>query len=303
MDIRAIGMVVYTYVVLEERFEDIWHWFQDVETWAGQPYAEFHFSSRAKKSRRIWKATSTNRADLYQRLRVEQPWLTLHFGWPTGLLRNYQTKGLFACAISYLQPRRGSERYRKPSYLALIVSPDILLRSTTGAPGLFQLGAQAWRTVGGVYGFVDVETGIPPQDHLSRNIDAFLSNLVPSDFYPELEKWHLLQSRLDRRVWKAFWGNFLSAEHLELLGGVREMRRSDPHYELKAEYRERAYQQGIERLRGCGCHEQWRELANGGVLLTLSPSPLDWFEPQAQERRARLQEALGHLAIGPWDLE
>ena len=37
--IRAIGLVVYTYGVMEERLEVLRRWFDAVEAWLGQPFA------------------------------------------------------------------------------------------------------------------------------------------------------------------------------------------------------------------------------------------------------------------------
>jgi hypothetical protein len=188
-----------------------------------------------------------------------------------------------------------------PSYMALIAHPEVLMQSTTGVAGFLDLGARAWQIVNGVYGFIDVETGVSLQDDILRNFAHLFDSTVPPKYHQEFRKWQDLMPKLDKRVWKAFWGNFLGAEHLRQLGGIQEMRRADPRYRLLPEYLERAYQQGVERLRACDCYHEWRDLANGGVLLTLSASPLDALEVPVQARRARLQKALGQLAIGPWD--
>lgn len=73
--VEAVGLVVYTYDVLEERLDAIWAWFQAVEAWAGHVFTEYGFSPREKQSLRIWKATQKNRANLLERLRTEQPWI------------------------------------------------------------------------------------------------------------------------------------------------------------------------------------------------------------------------------------
>ncbi len=295
--IRAIGMVIYTYAVLEERLEALWEWLHRVEAWSGQPYAEFNFSSRTKESLRVWKATDKNKAMLYHRLKTEQPWSYLHLGWPRGILRNTGIKGLYVAVNSRPQPDRGGESYRRPSYVYLEVHPDVLNQSTTGVPGFLDLGVQAWHIIEGVYGFIDVETGIPLQDNLFRNAMHFFDSTVPPAYHPEFRAWQDLMPLLHRRVWKAFWGNFLGPEHIRQLGGLQALRRADPLYRLLPEYLEQAYRQGIERLRACACYETWRELTGGGVLLTLSPSPLDWFDPAVQERQRRLQTVLEPVAL------
>lgn len=295
--IRAVGMVIYTYGVLEERLDPLWDWLQRVEAWSGQRYAEFHFSPRAKHSLRVWKATPKNLANLYHRLQVEQPWFVLNLGWPRGTLDSVVPQGVFVSVGSEPQPERGTESYRRPSYIYLEVTPEVLLQSTTGISGFLDLGIQAWEIADGVYGFIDVETGIPLQDNISRNVAHLFDSTVPPEYHREFRKWQELMPKLDKRVWKAFWGNFLGAEHLRQLGGVQEMRRADPLYRLLPEYLEQAYQQGIERLRACDCYEEWRELAGGGVLLTLSSSPLDVLDPRVQERQRRLQAVLEPIAL------
>lgn len=189
------------------------------------------------------------------------------------------------------------ESYRTPSYIYLQVHPEVLVRSPGGISGFLDLGMQAWAIVDGVYGFIDVETGIPLQDAISRNAFHLFDSTVPPEYHREFRKWQELMPRLDKRVWKAFWGNFLGAEHLQELGGIRELRRADPLYRILPEYLEQAYQQGIRRLRESNGYHEWRELAKGGVLLTLSASPLEWFEKEVQERRVKLQEALEPIAL------
>lgn len=298
-EIKAVGMVIYTYTVVEERFENLWSWLQRIEQWSGQSFAEFGFSPQAKESLRIWKATAKNRANLYQRLQVEQPWSVLDFGWPAGTLRSApsKTKGLDVAILSSPQPWHNSGDYRRPSYIYLEVHPEVLMQGTTRVSGFLDLGMQAWEIVDGVYGFIDVETGIPLQDNVSRNAIHLFDSTVPPEYHREFRKWQELMPKLDKWVWKAFWGNFLGSEHLRQLGGIQEMRRADPLYRLLPEYLEQAYQQGIERLQACGCYEEWRELASGGILLTLSPSPLDWFDSGVQERRKQLQAVLEPVAL------
>jgi len=304
-EIRVVGMVIYTYAKLEERLEELWNWLKRVEEWSGRPYAEFNFSSRTKESFRIWKATEKNRTSLYRRLHVEQPWSDLHLGWPQGTLQSSvsKTRGLYVAVGSSFQQLHGGESYRSPSDIYLGVHPDVLAHSTTGVSGLLELGMQAWEIIDGVYGFIDVETGIPLRDDILRNAIHLFDSTVPKEYEMEFLLWVHARSELDKRVWKAFWGNFLGEEHLRQLGGIEEMRRADPLYRRLPEYLEQAYQQGRARLRESSCYHEWRDLAHGGVLLTLSESPLDWFEKQVQERKACLQEVFGQVALGPWDYD
>jgi hypothetical protein len=298
-EIKAIGMVIYTYGMLEERLEGLWNWLREVERWSGQPYGEFSFSPRGKVLYRIWKATAKNMANLYRRLQTEQPWGTLFLGWPVGTQKGWQhvTKGLYLIIGSTPQPLRGGESYRSPSEIYLGMRPSVISGSVTGISGLLDLGLRLWEIVDGVYGFIDVETGVPLQDDIYRNAIFFWDTTVPPEFQREFRAWQGLSPTLNKRVWKAFWGNFLGAEHLQELGGIRELRRADPLYRLLPEYLQQAYQQGLERLRASNGYYEWRDLARGGVLLTLSTSPLEWFEKKVQERRARLQEALEPIAL------
>jgi hypothetical protein len=298
-EIQTIGMVIYTYERLEQRLDPLWDWLHHVEQWANRSYAEFNFASRARESLRVWKATSQNREKLYQRLQTEQPWSEILFGWPRGALNDtlLSKQGLLVVIKSRPQPERGMEIYRTPSYVYLQANPDVIQASTGGVEGFMRLGMAAWEIVEGVYGFIDVETGIPLQDNISRNAIHLFDSTVPPEYRREFRKWQELMPKLNKQVWKAFWGNFLGAEHLQELGGIRELRRADPLYRLLPEYLEQAYQRGLERLRASGGYHEWRELAGGGVLLTLSASPLEWFEKEVQERRARLQEALKPIAL------
>jgi hypothetical protein len=294
-EIRAIGMVIYTYERLEERLDPLWDWLHHVEQWANRSYAEFDFVPRGKQSLRVWKATHQNRTKLYQRLQTEA-WFSFSLGWPRGALR-ISSPPLYVCVTSRPQPERGMESYRTPSYVYLQAHPDVIQASTGGVEGFVRLGMAAWEIVEGVYGFIDVETGIPLQDDIFRNAIHLFDSTVPPEYHREFRAWQELMPKLDKRVWKAFWGNFLGAEHLRQLGGIQELRRADPLYQLRPEYLAQAYQQGKELLRASKSYVGWYELAGGGVLLTLSASPLEWFEKEVQERRERLQAVLAPIAL------
>jgi hypothetical protein len=300
--VQAVGMVIYTYHGLEERFERLWDWILQVETWTRTTCAEFHFSSRAKQSRRIWKATPENRQNLQARLYEEQPWSILDFGWPAGVLRSTpaEMKGWEVAFGSRLQPTPGTTGYRRPSYIYLEVHPDILTNSTTGVEGLLNLGVNLWQLVDGVYGFIDVETGVPLQDDISRNVIQLFDSTVPTHYHQEYRLWQRLDNQIDKRVWKSFWGNFLSSEHLRQLGGIKEIRSANRN-QSRAESLDQAYKQGTARLQGIDCLERQIALANDGVCVTLSHSPLDWFQPAVQECQHQLQHTLGQVAIGEWD--
>jgi len=294
-EIRMVGMVIYTYEILEQRLNPLWDWLHRIEQWANRSYSEFNFVPRGKQSLRVWKVSHQNQTKLYQRLRTET-WFSFSLGWPRGALR-ISSPPLYVCVTSRPQPERGMESYRTPSYVYLQANPDVIQASTEGIEGFVRLGMAAWEIVEGVYGFIDVETGIPLQDDIFRNAIHLFDSTVPPEYCREFRKWQELMPKLNKQVWKAFWGNFLGAEHLQELGGIRELRRADPLYRLLPEYLEQAYQRGLERLRASGGYHEWRELAGGGVLLTLSASPLEWFEKEVQERRARLQEALEPIAL------
>jgi hypothetical protein len=181
----------------------------------------------------------------------------------------------------------------------MIAAPQVLARSQAKPSRILELGALLWQVVNGVYGFIDVDTGVPLRDDLFRNIDFLYSNLLPPEHAPEFRMWQQLMHCLNRRVWKAFWGNFLGDEHLQEMGGVRDMQRADPRYRRLPEYEEAARQAALLRLRACP--GQQRALANRGVLVTLSDSPLDWFDPDMPQRVDLLQSALGRVALGAWD--
>jgi len=296
--IRAIGLVVYTYGVMEERLEVLRRWFDAVEAWLGQPFAEYGFAPRGKESLRVWKATEHNRERLVERLRVERPWFVLDFGWPAGTLkaRAYKTGGVDVALKSREQPWKGGTSYRSPSYLSLIAHRNLLEQGNC-VEGLLQLATSAWQAIDGVYGFIDVETGVPPQADLIHNFDQLLSNRIPPEYFAEFKAWQLLQPSLDRRVWKAFWGNLLGAEHLRRLGGIEQLRRGDALRRRLPEFERQAYQEGLEALESCECYQKRSELTDGGVLLTLSESPLSWDDAEVQKRRQRLDATLAAIAL------
>ncbi len=37
--VRVVGMVIYTYAVLEERLDPLWAWLHRVKAWAGHSFA------------------------------------------------------------------------------------------------------------------------------------------------------------------------------------------------------------------------------------------------------------------------
>jgi hypothetical protein len=292
-------MVIYTYAVLEDHVEDLWNWVTQVERWAGHSFAEFHFSSRAKQSFRIWKGTPQNRERFYQRLQIEHPWSVFDFGWPTGELKSspWKTKGFEIAVGSRPQPSQGSESYRRPSYVYLECHPDILNQGALGLAGFLELGTHIWRMVNGKYGFIDIETGVPLQDNISRNAIHLFDSTVPPIYHQEYRLWQRLDAQLDKRIWKAFWGNFLGAEHLRQLGGIQRMRSEDPRYRLLPEYLEQAYKEGHYQIKQCDSSCELRDLSNQGILVTLSASPLDWFEAEVQQRRELLQNILKPIAL------
>jgi len=296
--VRAIGLTIYTYSVLEEKTDQLWEWFQKVEKWSGRFYEDFVFASRDKESSRIWRATSKNKENLYGRLQTELPWDVLIFSWPKNSLRSnpYHVEGVHISMKSCPQPWKGGESYRIPSYLSIIFNPDILFQFPLSIEGFLQLGIEAWEIIQGVYGFVDVETGVPLQDNLLRNIAHIMSNLVPPDHFEEFQQWQSAIPVLDKKIWKPFWGNFLGSKHIEEIGGFKELRKADP-YTPYDEVSRIVYEKGIEILRNCQYYEEWHNLKNKGVLLTLSQSPTDWFQEETQTRREGLGKILKKVAI------
>ncbi len=302
VEIRAVGMALYTYAALEEKLDVLWSWIEAAEEWSGRPFAEYYFTTQAKSSRRFWKATPANRARLYSRLQAEQPWSGLWFGWPGLRQEVSQSGGVWVDLMSRPQPARGT--WRRPSVVGIFTGPAVVSSDRERVPGLLSLGRQLWSITGAVCGLIDIRTDVSPLDDFRCRIYyAFGPADAPEEVRREMYLRQTTMSHLDRRVWKAFWGNFLSAEHLRQIGGIRDIRRSDPLNRLLPEYLERAYAQGRDRLRTCGGYHEWHDLSHGGVLLTLSPSPLDALQPEVHARQSLLQEALGRVALGPWDLE
>jgi hypothetical protein len=301
-EVRAVGMVIYTYGDIVQQAKTLWRWLEAIELWARRPFAEYNYNLRGKDSLRVWKANSRNRERLYTAMETE-PWFGLSLGWPTISRKTYATKGIFVAVSSSPSTGSGEERYRTPSYLYLEIHPDILIHSLNGITGFKEIGVKAWESLGGVYGYIDVETGIPLRDNIMRNAIHLFDSTISKEHQMDYLLWMHARSELHKRVWKAFWGNFLGKEHIRQLGGIQEMRRANPRYATLPEYLERSYVQGLERMRQNKPFHEWLDLSDGGVFITLSSSPLDWFSLQVQDKRKKLQDLLGRLALGPWDYD
>ncbi len=296
-NMRTVGMVIYTYSTLEQRFKELWEWVEAIERWSGKSFTTYYFTPEAKRTSKAKSLTLKERERLSERLQLETPWYAWGIAWPTIEKRLYLVGGIQITIRSRPQPERGQESYRSPSYIFLEAHVDLMESSLTQAASLVSLGTQLWRIVDGVYGFIDVETGVPLQDDLLRNSIHLFDSTVPPEFHAEFREWQKLMPVLNRRVWKAFWGNFLGAEHLEIMGGVKDLQRADPQRRMLPEYKEQAYRIGRQKLEACDCFKRFEPLSGGGVVGCLSESPLDWFEPEVQTRTSRLQATLGDLAI------
>lgn len=298
--ILEVGIALYTYDALEARADAIWGWVEDVEAWSGRPFVQFAFAPRAKPlSTRVWKASPANRSKLRERLNSEQPWDHLHMAWPSVHGQSPVAEGALLWLGCEAPPARGMEAHRRPT--VLYFSANSSLFTLERVQSFVALAVRGWQIVGGARGFIDVNTGVPLHDDLFRNAVLGADSTIPDPYLREYYGWQRVKPSLDKRVWRVCWGNFLNPEVLRQVGGIQEMRRADERYRLLPEYLERAYAQGVTKLRECTCFHEWRELGNGAVFLSLSPSPLDWFSEEVQARRERLQQALGHVAVGPWD--
>lgn len=297
-NIRAVGMVIYTYSILEQRAEELWAWMEAVERWSGKDFTTYYFVPEGKRpSKRARRLTHNERGRLPERLRTATPWYAWGVAWPTFEEPLHLVGGIGVSVKSRPQPERGQERYRSPSYVFLEAYVDLLETSLNQVASLVSLGARLWRIIDGVYGFIDVETGVPLQDNLLRNAIHLFDSTVPPEFCTEFREWQELMPVLNRRVWKAFWGNFLGAEHLQMMGGVKDLQRADPQRRMLPEYKDQAYKAGLQKLEACDCFQRLEPLSDGGVVGYLSESPLDWFETEVQTRAEQLQSVLGELAI------
>ncbi len=294
--INEIGLVIYTYEPLENRLDPLWDWFRLVEEWYGNPYKELSFSARNKKLGKIHTASSINRNKLYKRLIDNKSWNLLSMGTPNGVLSNFISdlpKGINATLKSVQQPKLGGESYRTPSYLSIIVDP-MIFNDVNQINGFIDLGIKAWSIVNGIYGFIDINAGIPPSDNLVRNFACVVSNLIPIEYIQEFKEWQLILSKLNKRIWKVFWGNFISREHIQMIGGYDRMRKED-YYRPQQELLEISWNKGHQLLEGIA--ETVINLPNNGMFLSLSINPLDWLEEKTQNQQKILQNILGSISI------
>jgi hypothetical protein len=292
--IKAIGMVIYTYAQLETFIDPILQWVQLVEDWSGRSFEAFHFDPRGKFSQRIWVANEKNRAALYQRLLQDQPWANISFGWPKGVLKSSVAAagGLQVIIKSRQSNPQLSSNFRTPSFLYIEVNSSILLSPDTHLSGFQELAVKAWEVIGGVYGFIDVETGIPLQDDISRNALQLLDSTIPEEMTTAYQRWKDIAPLLDTRVWKPFWGNFINKEHICRIGGLRRLQAEDPFHRRLPAYIEQSYQEGIRRLQGEVSYDTWYDLADNGIGIILTTSPTD---PKRIMREQQLQIILSGI--------
>jgi hypothetical protein len=294
-EIRAIGAVIYTYGILEDTLDQLWDWLLKVEAWSGHPYEEYVFSRRGKDSHRLWKMNAKNRERLFLRLNTEKPWFLVTLSWPKDDLKTFpiKTKGIQVTIKSWGQPWKRGEGYRTPSYVSILFHPKILVGEIK-IKELLDLCAEAWGFTNGVYGFIDIETGIPLQDNLARNIDHLMSNLVPKEHFQEFYQWVMIKPELHRKIWKVFWCNLIGAGHIRQLGGYKELRKANP-YQPESELLAVAYERGKNLL--LGDLERYLALDRGGFLFTLCDSPMDWFDDETQLKKNEMQTVFNSIAI------
>jgi hypothetical protein len=294
--IRTIGLVIYTYNNLEDYLDPIWDWVQTIEAWYEKPFAELHFLPRNKKGGKVIEASLSNRVRLHTRLKNEKPWTLISFGYPRDILKGYLgevSNGVVVSMLSSPKSKYGEEAYRYPSRLTIEVDPSVF-RKTGKTADFITLGSQAWSITQGVYGFIDIDTGISPNDNLIRNFACVVSNLIPQEHLQEFKEWQAILPTLDKRIWKVFWGNYLSREHIQQLGGYADMRRSDWH-RSQSEIIVESLEKGQELLNNSTGN--LIKLPNDGYFFQLSDTPLNWTQQETQIKRRNIQEIFEPISI------
>lgn len=295
MTVRAIGMVIYTYFGLENSLDSLWIWTKAVESWTASNFSEFYFSPRGKESKRIYLATKKNLEKLFCRLMDEEPWYLVSFGLPKGTLNNStsNTHGVDVTWFSAPQPSKRTDASRKPSYVYIIATPDYFQKGGK-IDEFINLGVKAWEILRGVYGYIDIETLLDPNDKLMKDFGRLMSDLIPADYFQEFRQWQDLSNKLDRKLWKVFWGNFLGEGHIQQVGGLRELRRAD-YYRPLPEIEKTSWEKGRQTLEGKAY--QVVDLPYQGCFLRLSSSPLDLYEKVLQTNQHPLQDVLAPISI------
>jgi hypothetical protein len=296
MFVRSVGLVIYTYVELEEQLNLLWEWTESTQSWSGKNFTEFYYSPGEKGLKKIHKKTRKNLAKLYTRLQTERPWRQVNFGVPDGTIyySATATKGIDVTWVSYSPVCQGSDTSRKPSYVYIIASSDNF-REPGKVNEFVNLGRRAWEIVQGVYGYIDIETEISPKDNLVRDFSRFMSNLIPPHYFNEFREWQKIAPVLDKKIWKVFWGNFLGKHHLQQIGGYQELRRAD-YYRPAPEIKKISLDRGKQILQGKAYEEI--AIAQDGIYFQLSPLPFDteYFE-MLQTNRHPLQSILEPISI------
>lgn len=301
--IRGIGLVIYTYESLIAQINDLWEWLYQVEQWFGKSFSEYDYVSSLKSKKIIPREVSLiNQKRLYKHLLDRKSLSLLSYGRPSGVLSSYISEFPDSLVVTLSsttnQVSHFSEAYRHPSRITIEVSSSFF-ENTGKVEELINLGVKAWSIAGGIYGFIDVDTGIPPHDNLTRNFYCIVSNLIPQEHLQEFREWQTIQPKLNKRIWKIFWGNFLSREHLQQLGGYEKLRRED-WYRPQPEIFTISQMQGKRIV-----EEKIRDvvkIANEGCFFRLSASPLDYSQPEIQQRRKFIQSVLDSLSIDHYSL-
>lgn len=299
--IRAIGLAIYTYTTLEDHLDPLWEWLHEVEEWFGIPFSELHYWPRNKRASNILNASQTNRKRLYKRLHDDMPWNLISFGTPGGILGRSIVEyphGIDVTVFSWPTASHGLESYRYPSRLCILVNPNIFINNQK-TEDFINLGAKAWSLAEGAYGFIDIDTGIPPNDNLVRNIACLVGDLVPLEYFKEFREWQTILPALNKKIWKVFWGNYLNQGHLQQLGGYADLRKAD-WFRDQAEILEESRIIGkkiVDEKLG-----EMLELSDKGCFFRLSESPLNWEQKAIQLKRRGWQEVLTPISIEHYSL-
>lgn len=106
-NMRTVGMVIYTYSTLEQRFKELWEWVEAIERWSGKSFTTYYFTPEAKRTSKAKSLTLKERERLSERLQLETPW----YAW---VLLGLQLRS--DCTLSVV--------FRSPSGLALNQNED-----------------------------------------------------------------------------------------------------------------------------------------------------------------------------------
>lgn len=204
-------------------------------------------------------ALSRHRGQMEKELSEGQLRNLMLFDW------NDTAKSSITCEIRHIGEPEANQydpSWIDPNWVAIEVATSFLNESEF-LERILEFGKQVFTALKAAYGYIDSAQN--PHDLLSIHMGQLYMHY--KELWDEIETWKLQQRYCETVVKKAFWGNFLNAEHVHRLDSFERIKKEVP-YEI------------IEPL------------PEGGACLIASRHPADKERPEVAQRIAKLQTFL-----------